>query len=298
LHCSALSCTFSYTKALYQPLPCIPAALDTLQARLRRAREPHLRPRLHLLGLLQAGQVTPRRQAAAPLAVPRHPLAPWGRLSRDGGLPALLTDQAPGAPAGPKTRPPGGFAPLHARRAPPTGLASSVDSPPWLQEEGGRAVPSQTLHGLGPDHRPAQLQRPRPRQATKTRPPRRLVFRHAPAAAPPWRREAGSPRRLSPTGGRGRSTLASSSCPPPARRAIRGSACGRTCSPASTCSRQGAGRVSPRFRPLSRALAVATRLPPSPRGRGMPLWERLLVHSNYKEMVLGLRRGNFPEKDG
>jgi hypothetical protein len=42
-------------KAIYQPLPAITKDLTTLQARLRRERDQHLRPRLHLLVLLKSG---------------------------------------------------------------------------------------------------------------------------------------------------------------------------------------------------------------------------------------------------
>ncbi len=52
-------------KAMYKPLPTIAEELDLLQARLRHERDPHLRPRLHLLVLLKSGQVRSRRQAAA-----------------------------------------------------------------------------------------------------------------------------------------------------------------------------------------------------------------------------------------
>ena len=57
---------------MYQPLPAITEDLELLQTRLRSERDPHLRPRLHLLVFLKSGQVTTRRQAAAHLAVHRN----------------------------------------------------------------------------------------------------------------------------------------------------------------------------------------------------------------------------------
>ena len=74
---------------MYQPFPAIMDDLDVLQTRLRSERDPQLRPRLHLLVLLKSGQVTTRRQAAAPLAVHRNTITGWLRQSRHGGLAAL-----------------------------------------------------------------------------------------------------------------------------------------------------------------------------------------------------------------
>jgi hypothetical protein len=90
---------------MYQPLPAITEDLDTLQVRLRIERDPHLRPRLHMLVLLKSGQVTTRRQAAMHLAVHRNTVALWLRTYRDGGLTALLTYKEPGAPSGQKSLP-------------------------------------------------------------------------------------------------------------------------------------------------------------------------------------------------
>ena len=126
---------------MYQPLPPIVEELDLLQARLRSERDPQLRPRLHLLVLLKAGQVTTRRQAAAHLAVHRHTITGWLRQYRFGGLEALLTYQELGAPSGQKTLPPAVFAQRQARLATPSGCASSLDIQRWLREECAREVP-------------------------------------------------------------------------------------------------------------------------------------------------------------
>ena len=55
-------------KPMYQPLPPITEALETLQDRLRRERDPKRQVRLHLLVLLKSGQVPSRGQATTPLA--------------------------------------------------------------------------------------------------------------------------------------------------------------------------------------------------------------------------------------
>jgi hypothetical protein len=119
---------------MYQPLPYITEDLETLQSRLRSERDPPLRLRLPLLVLLQSGQVTTRRQAAAPRAVHRHTMATWICTSRAGGLTALLSDKEPGAPAGHKSLPAAVCAPLPARLAPASGVASSVALQQWRRE--------------------------------------------------------------------------------------------------------------------------------------------------------------------
>ena len=170
-----------------QPLPVITEDLETLQARLRRARDPHLRPRLHLLVLLKSGQVTTRRQAATPLAVHRHTVALWVRTYRDGGLSALLTYKEAGAPSGQKSLPAAVCAQLHARLAPASGFASYGAIQPWLRAELALEVPDKTLPGSVRSQRKAQLKRPRPSQAKKPSPRPQTLFSSAPAALAPLR---------------------------------------------------------------------------------------------------------------
>ena len=170
---------------MYQPLPAIPEDLDTLQARLRSERDPHRRPRLHLLVLLKSGQVTTRRHAATHLAVHRTTVALWLRTYRDGGLSALLTSKEAGAPAGQKTLPPAVFEPLKTRLATSTGFASYLDVQRWLREEFGVEVPYKTLHGIVHYQLKAKLKRPRPSQAKKTSPRPRTLSNSARAALAP-----------------------------------------------------------------------------------------------------------------
>jgi hypothetical protein len=131
----------------YQPLPTITEDVDLWQTRLRGERDPHLRPRLPLLGLLTSGQVTTRGQAAAHLAVHRHTITGELRPYRHGGLEALCTSKEPGAPAGQQTLPPTVCTQLQARLATPTGFASSVALQPWLREALALAVPSPVGRG-------------------------------------------------------------------------------------------------------------------------------------------------------
>jgi transposase len=172
---------------MYQPLPPITEALDILEERLRRERDPKLKPRLHLLVLLKSGQVTSRGQAAAHLAVHRNTITDWLRQYRHGGLEALLTYKTPGAPAGQKTLPPAVFAQLQARLATPTGFASYLDIQRWLREEFGLEVPYKTLHGMVRYQLKAKLKRPRPSHGKKTRPQRRILSSSAHAALGPLR---------------------------------------------------------------------------------------------------------------
>jgi transposase len=172
---------------MYQPLPVITEDLDTLQARLRRERDPHRRPRLHLLVLLKSGQVTTRRQAATHLAVHRNTVALWLRTYRDGGLSALLTYKEAGAPSGQKSLPAVVFAQLQARLATASGFASYGAIQQWLREEFALEVPYKTLHGIVRYQLKAKLKRPRPSHAKKTSPRPRTLLSSAPAALAPLR---------------------------------------------------------------------------------------------------------------
>jgi putative transposase len=167
---------------MYQPLPPITEDLETLQERLRHERDPKRKPRLHLLVLLKAGQVTSRGQAATHLALHRNTVANWLRRYRDGGLEALLTYKAAGAPAGQKTLPPAVFEALKSRLATPTGFASYLDVQRWLREAFALEVPYKTLHGIVHYQLKAKLKRPRPRHAKKTRRRRRTLSSSASAA--------------------------------------------------------------------------------------------------------------------
>lgn len=172
---------------MYQPLPPITEALDILEERLRRERDPKLKPRLHLLVLLKSGQVPSRQQAAAQLAVHRNTITAWLRRYRHGGLDALLTYPEPGAPAGQKTLPPPVFEQLKTRLATPTGFASYLEVQCWLREEFALEVPYKTLHGIVRYQLKAKLKRPGPSHAKKTSPKRRTLSSSARAAWAPSR---------------------------------------------------------------------------------------------------------------
>lgn len=160
---------------MYQPLPTITEDLHTLEARLRRERDPKRKSRLHLVVLLKAGQVTSRGQAAVHLALHRNTVSAWLRRYRDEGLAALLTYKEAAAPARQKTLPPAVCAQLKARLATSTGFASYMDVQQWLREEFGLAVPYKTLHGIVRYQLKAKLKRPRPSHAKKTRRRRRIL---------------------------------------------------------------------------------------------------------------------------
>jgi transposase len=159
---------------MYQPLPTITEDLDTLQERLRRERNPKLKPRLHLLVLLKSGQATTRGQAATHLALHRNTVGTWLRAYRAGGLATLLTYKEPGAPAGQKSLPPAVFAHLQARLQTPPGFASYLEVQHWLRDEYGIELGYKTIHGIVHYQLGAKLKRPRPRHAKKTPLTRRL----------------------------------------------------------------------------------------------------------------------------
>jgi transposase len=170
---------------MYQPLPIITEDLDILEDRLRRERDPKLKPRLHLLVLLKSGQVTSRCQAATHLALHRNTVATWLRRYREGGLATLLTYKEAGAPGGQKTLPPAVFEQLKTRLVTPTGFASYLAVQQWLREAFGLEVPYKTLHGIVHYQLKAKLKRPRPRHAKKTRQRRRTLSSSAGAALAP-----------------------------------------------------------------------------------------------------------------
>ena len=151
---------------MYQSLPPITEALETLQDRLRRERDPKRKVRLHLLVLLKAEQVTSRGQAATYLAVHRNTVGTWLRRYRDGGLETLLTYKEAGAPSGQKSLPPAVFAQLQARLA-TSGFASYVELQQWVRGDFGLEVPYPTLHGIVRYQLQAKLKRPRPSHAKK-----------------------------------------------------------------------------------------------------------------------------------
>jgi transposase len=167
---------------MYQPLPPITEELTALEERLRRERNPKLKPRLHLLVLLKSGQVTSRSHAANHLALHRNTVALWLRRYRDKGLAALLTYKAAGAPAGQKSLPPAVFEHLKARLNTPTGFASYRAVQQWLHDEYGIALGYKTVHGIVRYQLQAKLKRSRPRHAKKT-PPRRLTSSSSSRAA-------------------------------------------------------------------------------------------------------------------
>ena len=167
---------------MYQPLPPITEDLDILEERLRHERNPKRKPRLHLLVLLKAGQVTSRGQAATHLALHRNTVSGWLRRYRDGGLEALLTYKEAGAPTGQKTLPPAVFEALKRRLATSTGFASYLDVQRWLREAFALEVPYKTLYGIVHYQLKAKLKRPRPRHAKKTRRRRRTLSSSAHAA--------------------------------------------------------------------------------------------------------------------
>ena len=96
-------------------------------------------------------------------------MALWLRTYRDGGLTALLTYKEAGAPAGQKSLPAAVFTQLQARLATASGFASYGGIKQRGREEFALEVPYQTLYGIVHDQLNANLKRPRPSHAKKTR---------------------------------------------------------------------------------------------------------------------------------
>ncbi len=102
---------------MYKPLPPITEALEELETQLRRTRDPQRRQGLHLLVLLQRGDVQSRQEAAAHLAVHRNTVRRWLSAYQRGGLEELLRIDTPGAKAEQRTLSPAVLEALQERLA-------------------------------------------------------------------------------------------------------------------------------------------------------------------------------------
>ena len=153
-----------------QPLPPIADNLDELRRRLHNERDPKLKPRLHLLVLIKAEQVSTRQQAAAHLAVHRNTISNWLKLYQEAGLEHLLRLKEPGAPAGQRCLPEPVFEALKRQLQDRDGFASYGEVQQWLCDEFGQELPYKTVHGLVRYRLKAKLKRARPSHAKKTSP--------------------------------------------------------------------------------------------------------------------------------
>jgi transposase len=155
------------------PPPSFPPVAEPeadLRQRLRRERNHAHKARLHLLLLIQTGEVATQGDAARRLAVHENTIRRWLHRYRDGGLEALLAIGTAGCPPGQRTLPEPVFEALKRRLDEPEGFASYVAIQDWLREEYGLEVPYTTVHGLVRYRLKAKLKRPRPRH-DKKKPP-------------------------------------------------------------------------------------------------------------------------------
>src|SRR5512144_199109 len=153
---------------MYCVLPTIADDVETLRRRLRQTGDAEQTRRLHLLVLIAEGRVSTRQQAADYLAVHRNTVSRWLACYEQGGLEALLTVNAGGAPAGQRSLSPAAFAALQARLQAPSGFASYGAVQQWLAQEWAATIAyAQVYRRLQ-----ATLKRPRPQHPKKTAPPR------------------------------------------------------------------------------------------------------------------------------
>jgi transposase-like protein len=111
------------------PPPSFPPVAEPeadLRQRLRRERNHAHKARLHLLLLIQTGEVATQGDAARRLAVHENTIRRWLHRYRDGGLEALLAIGTAGCPPGQRTLPEPVFEALKRRLDEPEGFASYV----------------------------------------------------------------------------------------------------------------------------------------------------------------------------
>lgn len=147
---------------MYVALPSITETLEELESLLKRERNPHLRPRLHLLILLQSAQVESRQEAAAHLAVHRNTVGRWLGAYASGGLAALRCYGHASGQSGQRSLPSAAWQALKDRLQ-GVGFSSYGEAQDWLREEWGQTIPYSTLHGWIHYRLGAKLKRSRPR---------------------------------------------------------------------------------------------------------------------------------------
>lgn len=162
---------------MYVSLPSITETLDELQSRLKRERNPSLRPRVQLLVLIQSAEVKSRGAAARHLAVHRNTVGRWLAAYEQGGLSALLSPGQSGGQRGQRSLAPQVWQALRDRLQ-DSGFASYTEAQDWLKDEWGQSVPYSTLHGWIRYRLNAKLKRSRPRHE-KQRPRSARASPHA-----------------------------------------------------------------------------------------------------------------------
>lgn len=158
---------------MYRALPNIPDNVETRRTRLRQTKGAEQQRRLQLLGWIAEGRVSTRQQAADSLAVHRHPVSRWLARYVQGGLEALLTVNAGGAPATQRSLSPTAFAALQARLQTPSGFESYGEVQQWLAQTWRETIAYAQVHRLGHRRLKAKLKRPRPPHPKKTSPRQR-----------------------------------------------------------------------------------------------------------------------------
>lgn len=151
----------------YRRLPEIQEDLPDLEARLRQERLPALRPRLHLLVLIKAGEITKQKQAVERLAVHRNTISDWLKSYREGGLEALLKLGKRGKPPGQRTLAEPVLEALQDRLDDPRGFSGYDHVQQWLFQEYGLKIPYKSVYNLVRYRLGAKLKTPRPEHPKK-----------------------------------------------------------------------------------------------------------------------------------
>ena len=151
----------------HSPLPDVTEDLADLRRRLRAARDPERKRRLHALVLLVSGEATTRKAVADRLAVDRQTVARWLDRYRSGGLDRMLTPSKRGPAPGQRALPGPVLDALRAKLDDPAGVKGYHALRLWLHDEFGLDVPYKTVYTLVRYRLGAKLKVPRPEHPKK-----------------------------------------------------------------------------------------------------------------------------------
>ena len=146
-------------------VPIIHETADELKQRLKEARDPARKQRLHALYLLASGQARFRTDAATMLGVDRRTVGRWLELYARNGLDALLDIYVPAGKQPPLA--PDQLAKLQEALERPEGFASYGAIQAWIARELGVALGYHSVHTLVHDKLGAKPKVPRPAHQKK-----------------------------------------------------------------------------------------------------------------------------------
>jgi transposase len=146
--------------------PPIKESPEELKEMLVHERSAKRRNRLHLLFLIQTGQVESRDEAAIRLVVHRNSVRAWLEAYKAGGLEQMLRIGKTGPKPVQKSLSPSVFDALE-KQVRNEGFSGYTHAQEWLRTQFGCEVPYSTVHKLIRYRLGAKLKRARPRHQKK-----------------------------------------------------------------------------------------------------------------------------------